>query len=409
MNVFRLKKEEHIPATIALLVFILLNALVIYKYYALFTPDIVGGYWKLFFGHFHVSGFDSLNYITLSKWGDYYSEYRHPLLAVMMYPLYLVNKGLIYVTGLNWSQFVYAVLLIFCAFYSWIFSYRIFRELIHLSRLDTIMLSALLFSFAYIMVAVSVPDHFAISLFLLLLTVYVAGLKMQSGKPMKAWQTALLFVLTSGVTLTNGVKVFIASLYTKGKRFFMPRHIVFAVVIPVAFIISVCLIEYGLPVKSMDKSSYVQTFTDTETSRFSVIVENLFGESIQLHQKHLLEDDKISRPVVVTYDYAYNYIVEILILCLFIAGIWCGRKSKLLWLCLSCFAFDMLLHIGLGFGIDEVYIMGCHWLFVIPISIAYLLRSSYGKYLLGIRTLVMCITAFLWIYNATLFVKYLTV
>ena len=39
---------------------------------------------------------------------------------------------------------------------------------------------------------------------------------------------------------------------------------------------------------------------------------------------------------------------------LFIGGIWCGRRSRFLWMALGGFAFDMFLHMGLGFGINEV-------------------------------------------------------
>ncbi len=35
----------------------------------------------------------------------------------------------------------------------------------------------------------------------------------------------------------------------------------------------------------------------------------------------------------------------------------------------------MMLHIGLGFGLNEVYIMAGHWIYAIPIAIGFLLKS----------------------------------
>ena len=136
-------------------------------------------------------------------------------------------------------------------------------------------------------------------------------------------------------------------------------------------------------------------------------MENLFGESIQLHQTHKLEDIMKTRPVIVSYNWAVNYIVEAIIFLLFIVGIWCGRHSKFLWLFLSFAALDMVLHIGLGFGINEVYIMAAHWIYIIPLSIAFLVHKSYGKRLFGVRTLLVLLTLYLVVYNGSLLIKYL--
>lgn len=90
-------------------------------------------------------------------------------------------------------------------------------------------------------------------------------------------------------------------------------------------------------------------WTDITTSRVQSVVENLFGESIQLHQKHLLEDEFRQRPMIVHYSSWLNYVVEALVVLLFIVGMWCGRHSRFFWLCLSWFGLDMLLHVGMGF------------------------------------------------------------
>lgn len=143
-------------------------------------------------------------------------------------------------------------------------------------------------------------------------------------------------------------------------------------------------------------------WTDVTTSRCETLVENLFGESIQLHQKYTLCDVIRDRPVFVSYNWVVNYIVEGLIVLLFLGGIWAGRRSKLMWMCLSFFALDMILHIGLGFGINEVYIMTAHWAYVIPLCIGCLIKSMKG----GIRNAITLLTAliafYLIVYNSAL-------
>ena len=84
-----------------------------------------------------------------------------------------------------------------------------------------------------------------------------------------------------------------------------------------------------------------------------------------------------------------------------------GRKKRFLWMILSCFAFDMALHLGLGFGINEVYIMGPHWLFVIPISIAYIFKHANIKWHQPIRVITALLALFLIGWNGWLFFEYL--
>ena len=97
-------------------------------------------------------------------------------------------------------------------------------------------------------------------------------------------------------------------------------------------------------------------WTDITTSRTKTIYENLFGETIQFHRQHFLEDTLVFRPVFVKYDWLWSYVVEGIILLLFAIGIWCGRKSRFLWMALSYFGFDMCIHLILGFGINEIFI-----------------------------------------------------
>ena len=65
-----------------------------------------------------------------------YNVYRHPLLAFFMYIPNQINQGLMMLTGINCVQFVVGAILVFCAFYSFIFLYRIFREVIGTERFD---------------------------------------------------------------------------------------------------------------------------------------------------------------------------------------------------------------------------------------------------------------------------------
>lgn len=445
-HIFKIQKEERWLALIIFALLAILNGLVIAKYNAPFT-QITNDYYKNFIRHFCVSGFDPLTYWVMSDWSAAYNVYRHPLLAFYMYVPYLINMGLMKLTGYNCALYIAVIIQMFCAFYSMVFLYRIFREVIELGKWASHALTLLFFSFGYVMVSAIVPDHFVISMLLLILALYVSGRRMKNHHDFKIWQSVLYFLLTAGTSLNNGLKIFFSALFVNGKRFFRPKHLLLAVILPAGLLWGFCHWEYRTYIwpnemarkeakakKEAAKKDSIQkakqlakekakkkrgpkqgtpltkvgfmSWTDISTSRTESVVENLMGESIQLHSDYLLGDELRHRPMIVKYRYWWNYAVEGAISLLFLAGIWYGRKSKYLWLVLSYFALDMVLHIGLGFGINEVYIMTAHWIYALPIAMGFLVKNApirFRKYLVGI---VAAIALYLIIYNGSLIVGY---
>lgn len=472
-RMFKIRREEMAASVCALCVLIALHAMMISKTFNTFLHT-GGAHWNIFIKNFVVSGFDPITYSMVTYWEANYNVYRHPFLSFMVWPLSLLDGWLMDMTGLNLVQFIVAVPLLFFAFYSFIFIFRIFRDIIKIRRFEATVLSAMLFSFAYVMISAVVPDHFCVSMFLLVFALYISGLKMQNGTRFSIWQTVLLFFVTAGVTLSNGVKIFIYALFTNGKKFFRIKYLLLAVLLPSALIWVFARWEYRTFVlpkekarhearlkksaetrqklfkafadttslkdsadikkafakemnkrvkakyvrdhqkawnkhtgKPMGKGEFIK-WTDISTSRSETAVENLFGESIQLHDQHLLQDTLRSRPVIVPYSWIINYVVEAVIVLLFIGGIWCGRRSRFLWMALGGFAFDMFLHMGLGFGINEVYIMGAHWLFVMPMAMAFVVKQAEnGRFRTWLRVLLVVLTLWLWAYNGTLLAGYL--
>ena len=485
-DIFKIKKEERWLALGIFLALAILNGVVIARYAGTFTL-VTDDYYKNFIRHFCVSGFDPLTYWVLSGWNAAYNVYRHPLLAFYMYIPYLINMGLMKLTGYNCALFIAIIIQMFCGFYATLFLQRIFREVLELDKAASSILTLLFFSFGYVMVTCIVPDHFVISMLLLILALYVSGRRIKHNHPLKIWQTVVYFVLTAGTSLNNGLKIFFSALFVNRKRFFCPKYLLLAVILPAALLWGFCRWEYrtfvwpvemarkemkakkaaekkarqermaqlkqikdsltkdsiqrGLKIikpeeiaqkaknDSIQKAKQLarnearkkrgpkqgapimkgefMNWTDATSSRTLSIVENLMGESIQLHQDYVLQDELRHRPMFVNYRYAFNYIVEALIIILFLAGIWAGRKSRYLWLVMSYFGLDMLLHIGLGFGLNEVYIMTGHWIYALPIAIGFLLKETrHQRYSLCLKSLLLTIGLFLLIYNGILIIGY---
>lgn len=466
-----IRPSEWIASAPLMAYFTFLNFLLISKYADVFmhtqkTTD--------FFEHFRLSGFDSLIYSTLTQWHLAFFVHRHPLLAELLWPLTQLNALLYACTGLNLAQVIVAVMLLVFALYAFVFIRRTLREVVGLGRIDANLLAYLTFSFAYVTLTYIVPDHFAPSMTLLTLTMYLAGKKMKKGKQFTIVQTVVLFLLTAGITMSNGVKTFIMALFTNGKRFWRPGYLILAILLPAAAIWGFAQWQQQKYIEPREQQkaakrraqsnaefqAYVKAVADTTTTlsdsasihleakrryqrhlwevhernmkdpwnankgkpisktgfgawtdistpRWESTVENLLGESLQLHQDNLLEDTLRSRPVIINYRYWFNYAVELLLVLLFLGGLWYGWRSRFLWMLLSCMAFDLALHLGLGFGLNEVYIMTAHWVFVVPVTISFLIHEKRGLAHLGLRLLVTLLTLWLWAWNGWLLAGYL--
>ena len=443
--IFGIRKDERWLAMVSVMIFSFLNFMTVNMYWGRFSV-LSNNYHRLFVRWFRISGFDPLTYEVISYWDTAYNVYRHPLLAFFMWPFAQLNQLLMTLTDKNFATVITAFIVVFCAVYSAIFLFRIFKDIIMVKVREAYLLTALTFSMAFIMLSAMVPDHFIMSMFALTLTLYLSGKKLRNGSALNMWQTIALFILTAGISLNNGLKIFLAALVTRRKRFFEWRFLLLAVVLPCAMIWGFARWEYRTyvwpkemarnEVKAKKNREYTEKirqqvcdsigtqdsaavealtkkikqqkavekyhrdhqkiwnkntgkpiakgefmrWTDKTTSRWDVATECLFGEGIQLHKDYLLGDVLRNRPLIVRYDtsniHGYvNYLAEAVVVLLFLIGVWMGRKSLFLWTAMSFLILDMALHMGLGFGINEIYIMSAHYLFVLPIGIAYLLKA----------------------------------
>ena len=436
-NIFKVKKEERWLAFAMLAVFVTFNAMVIASHYHVYTMEAHGGFWSVFTKNFRMSGYDCWSWITVSGGRIHFVTSRHPLYLTFLYPLYLLNDWLIQNVGYNFAVYFMAVIIVFSAFYAVLFMYRVFREVLELRRKDARLLTLLLFSFGHVLIPTMVPDHFVISLMLLSLTLYITGKKMKKGQLLTAWQSLVLTFFTAGMATSNGVKTLLAGLFTNGKKVFTCKFISIGVVLPLLLLLGIQQSQYYLlevpqqavvrhiesetlkknPQKVLEHKKQrdewqrthlgqpvgdgvITKLMDVSTPRIPTIVENFFGESIQLHQRSLLMDVSWERPIFVEYNWSLNYIIEAFAVLLFIVGIVFSYKQRFFKMLLAWFACDLTLHLILGFAVTEVYIMTSGWAFIIPISYGYLLKRLSMKWLKLMRVALIMLTIYLWIYNA---------
>ncbi len=443
-KIFKIRKEEIWLAIVSAIIFSALNSLLIINHFSSFTRAGKLGAWTMFNNKLHFSGYDPYAYMMLTKFTTYYDINRHPVYTLLWYPFYLLNHWIKDTFDFNAAMFIVAFLVVVVSVYSAIFLYRVLRELLELKKSDSLWLTAMLFSFASIMTSAMSPDHFIFSMGILLMTLYVFGKCIKKGIQVKWWKAALLYFLASGVTLTNGLKILLGVLFVDGKSTFKIKNVILILILPTVLFVSIAYWQYNayvLPresagraiiakkeakdpkVATIDSINKIKNkaisgetisdkpflkWIDASSPRLDGFVENFWGESIQLHKDHLLGDVYLGRPAVTRYRSFVNYVVGGIFFVFFICGLYFGRREKLLQMLLAWMSVDLLIHVVLGFGINEAYINGCHWMFIIPVALGLLLKADllqkHSQWLsFGYRIL----TIYLWGYNSVLIYNYL--
>lgn len=446
MKFFSRHKESLIALMLGAIVIIALNVLMLQYHYDSWTNPKVG-FWSAFWNRFEISGFDSYTYIVISKWRPLYALSRHPLLAVMLWPLSQLNAWLMEATHINCAIFIVAAVWGAASLCSWMLMYKLMRNFLALGSGISLLLTAYFYSFSHVMLTIFVPDHMTLSLTLIMTAIYLAAKAIHAGKPIPLWQSLLLTFVATGVTTTNIVKVAIAEFFTMFRR----KNLMAIATRFMAYLIPLAIIgaayyyqsrttqieekrysENIIRKRSMKDSVFAEqirrskashaevrsrqlidmsivTNTEYHIDRLPSLVENVFGEGFILHKEYALKDANRKRPVLVRYDSWHYYAFEAVIVALFLAGVWFGRRERLMWIAGSMFLFDMLLHVGLNFASADVYIMTAHWAFVVPIATAYLLKAASRHS--GMQTilvgLIVFLTAFMWMHNVQIIAQHI--
>lgn len=410
-NSFLIKRGERLFILAVAILLGFFQFLMILKFWPLFS-DYGVTTWTVFMKNYHMSGFDPYSYAVLTSWSERFDIIRHPLLALFLYPFYLTNQALWSVTGTNCALVVMGMLLLVCGIYSGLFMYRLLHEVMKLGRKTAVLLTFFFLSFAYVLVSTVVADHFVISMMLLLLTLYRGGMLMKQGKHFTLREACLLFTITAGVTLSNGVMVGLTVWFVNGRSLFRPKFLIAGFLVPAMLLLGGAEAykwhqgQRQMPVESQLKDTY------QSEAKTKIVYENFFGESIQLHRKNVLGDVLSRRPVIVRYNWWWQYAAEVIYVLLFVLGMACGlyRKSsrRLFGLLLAILAYTLLLHFVLGFGLNEVFIMSAHWIYIIPLAISslYSLHRAWTTVVLNIQ--IALLTLYFLAYNGTLLFRYLT-
>jgi len=298
--------------------------------------------------------------------------FRHPLLSVFFLPVNL----LVYITQLlNFGALPlhYLVCMLFynlIAALSVTIIYKYCVQLIKNSKIQALILCIVYALCAHVLLLSFVPETFQFSLLGLLLVVYITTDSMLNQKKIPLLTNVLLFVYAAGTTLTNGIKCTIAQLFQQGSFKDKRKSIIWSAGI------TVLLIGISFLVNLFWGKIPANNVVDFMFSSQAHIISEMFFEPVLFHNHNSLWG---TGQGIFTYSSMFPIIVN----CIFYAIVVCAifvtiRKRAALFL-LSVFGVDIFIHLICGFGIADLYIYCLHWLFIFPLLIGWMYKTTGNK------------------------------
>lgn len=361
---------------------------------------------------FTLLGYDTYEYTIgefLVPYKVLFFKLRHPLMAFWLFPVSVIAYLPEWLLGIASVLPVFTVATNLAMALSTSLVWRICRFVNPSSINGNLICTGVYFSFAQVIILSFAVESFPFSSLALLSYIsYVCLLP----KKTDIYSNNLFFAIVSGITITNGLKFVLAQLLWKEKcldfvkRTFKSSFLFFfltSIAVLVAVARWVFLIRPVSPDVSLislllgDSMNYVMHYDFVQ--RLKVAGYNFFVSPILLCVDALnFEGFDFSEKVL------SNLSIWVIPLCVFYSGLllslWINRKKQLVSVFLCFLAVDVLIHLILGYGLNEGHIFSGHWLFMFPILLAMLSNFFKNSIIRNIYYLCLFIFGgFLFVHN----------
>lgn len=323
-----------------------------------------------FSSHHEIMGYDSDFYIgegrnaklMLSKILSW--NLRHPLYVMINYPVLLVDALL--PSTLHWA--VFAVFSSIMMAGSNLLIYKICKQA-SVGELSALISITLFSTFAHIMLLSGQAETYVLTIYFVLLLILFALTKNST-----LFSDNIIFAILTGATITNCIYFFFVKIWEKAGN--IRQAIITTLKSTFLFIPLFVITMTGLAYRYFFKHIPLMEAILNDTHKFvhdshiqlTTIWNHYFAEPFLFHYTDQVVHTS-NAETLPSYPSIYYHII---ILFLLLFALWGVVKAKTLLrnICLSFFAYNMIIHFICGYGNNELQLFCGHWLFFVPIFIA---------------------------------------
>lgn len=325
----------------------------------------------------------------------------HPLLLYFAKPFIWIGNLLIYLVGIDAKIIFFTLLSVFLIALSCLYVYRYLKEIIGLSGYMLIVISLFYVVTFSNMILCFTTESYTVTAFLITFMTYIYASYAKQGRGLSFASNAFFVYSLGGVTSTNSI-LGIFSIVSEDikNRYLWAKAAIILFIFSLLFLLRPNLLSGAL--SRYDKFSTL----DYPGSLFQKIFSGLLGNPVL--SPGFTWNDEIRCIFTAFYSSWIQYAYIFLILAIMIASLYLNRKNKSVLFLGSVFAYLLLLHVIISFGLDEGFIYGAHWVFIIPLLMGWLFAAitpKMKKYLASVFLVMLLCLLINNLYRLVEFVK----
>lgn len=263
--------------------------------------------------------------------------------------------------------------------------YKYLKNIVQLPKLVSLLILAFFALFTTTILLSFTPETYTYTMLFLVLFNYYTALKLKKEKKISGTALTLATVSVAGLTVTNGVKVFIPLFFENG-LFKSWKKFGSAVLRTISAVgVFVILFLYRLNfnfMRFLSKSGeqYDKFSKPKVTPLWDMVYSWFFGgnmlfPSFVIRDYHNKKGFQYKALFMDVYSSVVPYIFVGAVLVLVFWSYFKNFKNKLVQILMISFFVDIAIHCILKFGLHTSYIYGGHFIFVVPMMIGWLFYS----------------------------------
>lgn len=336
----------------------------------------------------------------------------HPLMYIFFYPFVIIGNLIASIVGFKAKTLLFLMLSSSMISMSCVYIYRYIYEIVELKKKLSLLFSIFYAFFSTNLILGFTPESFSLSAFFLTFSVYYYSYFIKNNTLPSFSSTAILScICLGGVTITNFVKGVIPVIYLKDTKINIVKRILGLGLI---FFGIILFIHIALQLVDGRNYFYMILFHKDEFSSYkmdigyqywNVVFSKFWGSPILfpevINNTFLVRSvHRIIRSVdVIDYAFWWQYAYMGVLTCMVIVSFIKNYANKFVQILFLLLSVDIIIHCVYQFGFSWPFIYGGHWVYCVPLLLAWLYKS-FKKSILNIFYYVICgMTIFLIVNN----------
>lgn len=307
----------------------------------------------------------------------------HPFMSVFSMPIVFVGNMLATILGYKFKTVIVLAFSTYLVVQGQVLIRRYLSEIIGLKNIHCNLLVVFFAVSASNLLLSMLYESFTFSFFFLCVMTYYYSYKIKSNQKLHL-SIGLIFAFTiGGTTLTNLGKTLTPFFFEKIKikRIFAKQVLIISAFITTYALFSIMLIYFFGKNRVLDIFKRYENYTDSSLSMFETVkasISGFFGAPLLLPDFQIIQRALPKGPytIQILYDTFWQYGFTLAILTMLFFSIIYNWKNKLVLFIAFNLFFDIVLHLFLQYGLNELIIFAGHWVFTFPLLIGWLIKKQ---------------------------------